>query len=236
MTRLSTITISFLSPRSVARRVPFVRAPVLLVAAALLGALAGCGGGGGGNDATAHEQGVPKGQTATDEGEFLGGEATPPKPAPPLKLTDSLGEPVDIAQFKGKAVLLTFIYTHCPDVCPLIVSHLKTAQAELGPRAKDMQIVAVSTDPRGDTPKTVAAFLEEHGMTGKMDYLIGDRAELGRVWKDWNIVANPAKSGRDLVEHSALIYGIAADGDVTTLYPANFEPSQIVHDVPLLEQ
>ena len=46
----------------------------------------------------------------------------------------------------------------------------------------------------------------------------------------------PAKSGRDLVEHSALIYGIAADGKVTTLYPANFKPSQIVHDVPLLEQ
>ena len=45
-----------------------------------------------------------------------------------------------------------------------------------------------------------------------------------------------AEAGRDLVEHSALIYGIAADGKVTTLYPANFDPSQIVHDVPLLEQ
>ena len=38
------------------------------------------------------------------------------------------------------------------------------------------------------------------------------------------------------VEHSALVYGIAADGNVTTLYPANFDPKQIVHDVPLLEQ
>jgi protein SCO1/2 len=213
---------------------PLLRATALLVALALLGAVAGCGS--SGNNATAQEQGVPKGQTATNEGKYSGGEATPPQPAPALKLANSLGEPVDLSQFKGKAVLLTFIYTHCPDVCPLIVSHLKTAQAELGAKAKDMQIVAVSTDPRGDTPKTVAAFLEEHGMTGKMDYLIGTRAELGKVWKDWNIVANPAKSGRDLVEHSALIYGIAADGDVTTLYPANFQPAQIVHDVPLLEQ
>jgi protein SCO1/2 len=213
---------------------PLLRATALLVALALLGAVAGCGS--SGNDATAQEQGVPKGQTATNEGKYSGGEATPPQPAPALKLTNSLGEAVDLSQFKGKAVLLTFIYTHCPDVCPLIVSHLKTAQAELGAKAKDMQIVAVSTDPRGDTPKTVTAFLEEHGMTGKMDYLIGTRAELGKVWKDWNIVANPAKSGRDLVEHSALIYGIAADGDVTTLYPANFQPAQIVHDVPLLEQ
>ena len=213
---------------------PLLRATALLVAFALLGALAGCGS--GNSDATAQEQGVPKGQAATSEGKFSGGEATPPQPAPALKLNDSLGNPVDLSQFKGKAVLLTFIYTHCPDICPLIVSHLKTAQAELGAKAKDMQIVAVSTDPRGDTPKTVASFLSEHGMTGKMDYLIGSRAELGKVWKDWNIVANPAKSGRDLVEHSALIYGIAASGDVTTLYPANFEPAQIVHDVPLLEE
>lgn len=213
---------------------PLPRATALIVALALLGAISGCGGGGG--DATAQEQGVPKGQVATDEGKFAGGEATPPQPAPALKLNDSLGKPVDLTQFKGKAVLLTFIYTHCPDVCPLIVSHLKTAQAELGAKAEGLQILAVSTDPHGDTPKTVAAFLSEHAMTGKMDYLIGDRAELGKVWKDWNIVANPAKSGRDLVEHSALVYGIAANGDVTTLYPANFDPAQIVHDVPLLEE
>ena len=69
-----------------------------------------------------------------------------------------------------------------------------------------------------------------------MEYLIGNQAELGKVWKEWNIVANPAKSGRDLVEHSALVYGIGADGKITTLYPANFSPSEIAHDVPLLEQ
>jgi protein SCO1/2 len=192
----------------------------LALVAGLL-ALAGCGGGSG--DATANVS-------------FSGAETKPATPAPPLKLTDSLGRPVDLSEYRGKAVLVTFIYTHCPDICPLIVSHLKTAQAELGPKAKDMQIVAVSTDPRGDNPKTVAKFLNDHGMTGKMEYLIGSRGELGHVWKTWNIVARPDKAGRDLVEHSALIYGIGADGKITTLYPANFKPAQIVHDVPLLEQ
>lgn len=203
-----------------------------LLAIALVCVAAGCGSSSGGTT----QQGVPKGQTAVDNSTYSGGEATPPKPAPALKLRDSLGQPVDLAHYKGKAVLVTFIYTHCPDVCPLIVSHLKTAQAELGPKAKGLQIVAVSTDPKGDTPRTVAAFLKEHGMAGRMQYLIGSRKELGHVWTDWNIVARPDKAGRDLVEHSALVYGIAADGKVTTLYPANFSPSQIVHDVPLLEQ
>ena len=211
---------------------PFA-ATAAFVVVLLLGALSSCGGSG---DGTSSQQGVPQGQAAVDNSTYSGGEATPPKAAPELKLDNSLGEAVDLSQYKGKAVLVTFIYTHCPDVCPLIVSHLKTAQAELGEKANDMQIIAVSTDSKGDTPKTVNAFLKEHGMSGRMQYLIGNREELGHVWTDWNIVARPDKAGRDLVEHSALIYGIAADGKVTTLYPANFDPSQIVHDVFLLEQ
>jgi protein SCO1/2 len=204
--------------------------PLLLFVGLVLivGVLAGCGGGG---DATAHSK-----QGAVDESVYAGGEATPPKAAPELKLKNSLGEPVDLAEYKGKAVLVTFIYTHCPDICPLIVSHLRTARAELGAKAKDLRIVAVSTDPQGDNPRTVAGFLADHGMTGQMQYLIGSPAELRKTWTDWGIVAKRAKTGRDLVEHSALVYGIAADGKITTLYPANFDPSEIVHDVPLLEQ
>ncbi len=149
-------------------------------------------------------------------------------------LTDSVGKQVNIDQFRGKAVLVTFIYTHCPDICPLIVGHLHTAQAQLGPEARKLQIIAVSTDPRGDTPKTVAKFLKEHQMTGRMQYLIGSQKQLENVWADWNIIAKPSPTGRDQVEHSALIYGISASGKITTLYPSNFSPSQIVHDVPLL--
>ncbi len=201
-------------------------APFLFAAAALVAA--GCGG-------APQAPGVPKGQTATATGRYAGLQATPSRPAPPLRLRDYRGRPVNLVQYRGKAVLVTFIYTHCPNVCPLIVSNMKTAQALLGPKADKLQIVAVSTDPRGDTPKAVASFLKEHGMSGRMEYLIGSRRRLGRVWKAWNIAAKPAKAGRDLVEHSALVYGIAADGKLTTLYPANFAPSQLVHDVPLLE-
>ena len=191
---------------------------------------AGCGGGSSGSGS-----GAATGATS-EKVSYQGAEATPPKAAPELKLDNYLGEPVNLAKLKGKAVLVTFIYDHCPDVCPLIVSHLKTAQAELGAKADGLEIVAVSTDPKGDTPKTVAKFLGEHGMTGKMQYLIGSRPELEKVWSHWNIVAKPEKANPDVVEHSALIYGIAANGKVTTLYPANFKPAEVSHDVPLLEQ
>ncbi len=165
---------------------------------------------------------------------YAGTAAVPLKPAPPLVLQNSLGKTVNLNQYRGKAVLITFIYTHCPDTCPLIVSHLRLAQEELGAKAKQLQIIGVSTDPRGDNPKTVGAFLRKHLMTGRMQYLIGSRKHLQRVWKDWYIIAKAAPGPKDRVGHSALVYGISASGKITTLYPGNFVPSQIVHDVPLL--
>ena len=65
-----------------------------------------------------------------------------------------------LAQFRGKAVLLTFIYDHCPDTCPLIVAKLHQTLVELGPKANEVQVIAVSVDPIGDTPKTVKSVLE----------------------------------------------------------------------------
>ncbi len=118
----------------------------------------------------------------------------------------------------------------------MIVGNLHTAQNELASEANQLQVIAVSVDPQGDTPKTVKAFLKDHQMTGRMEYLIGSRPQLERVWRDWYIVskATPTKSSPDAVEHSALTYGISASGKITTLYPASFKPAQIVHDVPIL--
>lgn len=206
------------------------RNPTLLsvsLAAAFALLMVGCGSGGNSSATSA--------STATAK--FAGTAATPPKSAPGLPVNDYLDHPLSASDLQGKAVLVTFIYTHCPDVCPLIVSHLHAAQDKLGPEAKKLQIVAVSVDPRGDTAKTVAAFLKAHQMTGRMRYLIGSRPQLEQVWHAWNIISKnaPKKSKTpDLVEHSALIYGISGSGKITTLYPANFAPQQIVHDVPLL--
>ena len=189
--------------------------------------LVGCGG--SGSDPSSTTQ-------ASASADYSGASANPPKPVPPLKLTDSVGEPVKINDYRGKAVLVTFIYDHCPDICPTIVSNLRAAQNELGPQAKDMQIIAVSVDPKGDTPKTVKKFLAERQMTGRMKYLLGSTTQLEKVWNAWNIVSksDPSRKDPDAVEHSALVYGISGSGKITTLYPSNFKPQQIAHDVPIL--
>src|ERR1700676_4047253 len=102
---------------------------------------------------------------------------------PQFALRDSLGHLVRLSQFKGKAVVLTFIYDHCPDTCPLIVANLHNALVKLCAAASRLQIVAVSVDPRGDTAATVNAFLAAHQMTGRMEYLIGNFKQLAPVWR-----------------------------------------------------
>ncbi len=201
---------------------------IVVLAGGLAALVAGCGGSSSSSDPTT---------TTASDANYSGATANPPKPAPALQLSNYNGKPVNIDQYKGKAVLVTFIYDHCPDICPLIVSNLHAAQNQMSAaERKQLQIIAVSVDPKGDTPQTVKKFLADHQMTGRMDYLIGSRPQLENVWADWNIKQknDPSNKNPDAVEHSALIYGISGTGDITTLYPANFKPDQIVHDVPKL--
>jgi protein SCO1/2 len=157
-----------------------------------------------------------------------------PSASPPLRLLNSRGQPVSLAQYRGKAVLLTFVYTHCPDVCPLMLQKMKATQAELGKRASELQLIAVSTDPKGDTPAAVNRYLSRRGLTGRIQYLVGSRAQLLPVWRKWGVAAQPDPKSPQFINHSSFIFGISASGVRTTLYPANGEVSWMVHDVPLL--
>ena len=140
-----------------------------------------------------------------------------------------------LSQFRGKAVLLTFIYTHCPDVCPLIVGNLHTAVLGLGSAAKKLQIIAVSVDPKGDTPATVNAFLAAHEMTGRMEYLVGSFKQLASVWRSYGVEVQASPDQREkTVGHSAFVYGITGRGATLVLYPPTFDPKWIVHDAAIL--
>jgi protein SCO1/2 len=153
-------------------------------------------------------------------------------PAPDFALRNATGGVVRLSQFRGRVVLLTFVYSHCTDVCPLIVEKLKTAQKQLGGRA---QIVAVSVDPRGDTPHAVRAFLRAHRMTARMEYLIGSHRDLARVWRRYGIAVAATPEDRE-IGHSGGVVGITATGRRRARYPPTFRPAWIVHDVPLLAE
>lgn len=178
---------------------------------------------------------LPGGAQQSPAGEgFYGTLALPAKQAPAISLHNYLGQPVTLSQYRGKAVLVTFLYANCPDVCPLIASNLRVALNILGKRASQVQVIAVSVDPRGDTAANVARFMREHEMVGRMQYLVGSQTELAPTWEAWNVGSEREAGQPELVAHSALVYGITAGGVLKTIYPATFEPSEIAHDVPKL--
>jgi protein SCO1/2 len=160
---------------------------------------------------------------------------SPIQAAPPLTLRNYLGQRVNINSYRGKAVLVTFLYTNCPDVCPLIASNLRVALNLMGKaQAAKVQIIAVSVDPRGDTSKAVAAFLARHGMTGRMQYLVGSAHELAQVWQAWGVGSERDAEKPEFINHSGLIYGITGTGQRVGIYASNFQPKEVAHDVPLL--
>jgi protein SCO1/2 len=177
------------------------------------------------------------GNAATNKiARFDGFTLSPLLPAPPLDtLRNYSGATFNLATDRGKAVFVTFLYAHCPDVCPLIASHLHSAYATMpATLRRRVAIVAVSVDPHGDTAGTVAAFVHQHELTGEASYLIGSARQLVPVWKAWGVGSQRDTSRPDLVNHSAFVFGVSAHGKLVTIYPANFKPKDIVHDVPAL--
>jgi protein SCO1/2 len=209
----------------------------IAVAIGLLTFASGCGGGGdSSNSATEADTGDSPPPGRLSSARFSGTLASPRRPAPPLALRDSFGRRVDLKRYRGDAVIVTFVYVNCPDVCPLILDNLRAAQVQLGRAADELHVLAVSVDPEGDTPRAVNRFLAAHRITHHVSYLIGSRPRLEATWHDWGIVSkrSPKRTDPDFVEHSAMVYGIDARGRVTTLYPSSFEPEHIAHDVPIL--
>jgi protein SCO1 len=204
--------------------------PVLVILVILGGVTLLLVGGGSGKPA------LPGNAAAGKTARFAGLTLNPVRPAPALDTLrnyDSTG--FDLARERGKAVFVTFLYAHCPDVCPLIASDLHAAYASMSPALRGrVAIVAVSVDPHGDTAGTVAAFVRQHRLTGEARYLIGSAGQLVPVWKAWNVGSQQDTSRPELVNHSALIYGIGASGKLLTIYPANVTPGEIAHDAPLL--
>jgi protein SCO1/2 len=132
--------------------------------------------------------------------------------APDFTLTDGLtGKSLTLSSLRRNAVALAFLYTRCPDVCPLTAGQFRAAQRSLGDGASKVEFVAVSVDPEGDTPAAVREFSDLHDLSDRWHYLIGPRAQLEAVWSLYGI-GSFASSGARAVEHNDAIYLIDGRG------------------------
>jgi protein SCO1 len=206
-----------------ARRAParlyraIVRTAALL---ALVALAAGCGGSAassGSSAATAHTS------------PFRGAELPSPKRAPDFVLRDQHGASVRLSDQRGRYVLVTFLYTHCPDVCPVIAANLNTALRTLGPLRSRVRVLAVSVDPQGDTPAAVRAYARRLRLLPQFHYLIGPRPALMRVWRDYGVLA--VARDKELVDHTASTVLVDSEQKRRVLYDAHVRAGDVVHDL-----
>lgn len=129
-----------------------------------------------------------------------------PSPAPDFTLTDQDGQPFHMADTRGKVVVMSFIYTHCTDLCPFVAMKLKGARDLLGADADKAVFVAVTTDPQRDTRKVIAAYTHEAGLDGAWRFLTGPLPAVKAVWFDYGV-------GVDIVKPAPGKAGEAADAE-----------------------
>ena len=203
----------------------------LIVAAAI--ALVGCSGGEG----------------------LRGTVLEPVRPAPGFELTNQHGETVELSDRLGSVVAVTFLYTSCPDICPVIASHLREVRRLLGEDAAEVEIVAISVDPDRDSVEAVYDYSRRWDMLHGWDFLVGDEGELRPVWRAYYVApsVDPSRddgadgtgqkhtSGTDAlardiaaaytVSHAGPVYLVDRAGGMRSLFTLPFEPGDIVHDM-----
>jgi protein SCO1 len=104
--------------------------------------------------------------------------------APDFRLHDQDGEPVSMAALRGRPAVVTFLYTTCEETCPAQAQQIKLGLDRLG---RDVPVLGVSVEPETDTPDNARRFLRKQGVVGRMDFVLGSRPELKRVWKGFAI-------------------------------------------------
>jgi protein SCO1/2 len=141
----------------------------------------------GGDDGAADTGDSPTG--------FHGALRPPGARAADFRLRDQDGASVTMRSYRGRTVVVTFLYSTCRDTCPLTAQEIRGALDQLG---HDVPVLAISVDPAGDTSLHVKQFLVRQHLVGRMRYLVGTRARLAPVWRAYGI--QPQGNG---FEHTA---------------------------------
>jgi protein SCO1/2 len=188
--------------------------------ATLVAAVAGCGGGGVAHT-TAPLQ--PSSQQQTQpEGRVVPAGST----AADFTLRDQDDRRVALSGARGNVVLLTFLYTHCVDICPVIAEKLNAVLLQLGRRRAEVRVLAVSVDPHYDTRVAVREFVAVHRLLPQFRYLTGSRSQLAPVWQAYNVFV--VQKNPDLMAHTASIFLIGRNGRPRMVFPANARLNAIV--------
>lgn len=151
-------------------------------------------------------------------------------------LTDHNGKVRTLADFKGKAVVMFFGYTHCPDVCPTTMVELKTVMDQLGADAERVQVLFVTVDPERDTQQLLAQYVPAFDARF-LGMRAADEAALRKVAKDFKVFYAKVPGSSPLnytVDHSAGSYVFDPSGQLRLFIRHGQGTEPIVNDLKKL--
>jgi protein SCO1 len=149
-----------------------------------------------------------------------------------FRLRSYTGREVRMSSLRDKVVVLTFLDAQCKESCPVIAATAPRALAGLDAKERGrVAFLAISTDPREDTPAAVRSFLRRYHAEGALDYLIGPASAVRRTWREYGVLASE-NTGSDTM-HSAPVRVYAPGGEWVSSLGAgsDLSPRNLVHDI-----
>jgi protein SCO1/2 len=150
----------------------------------------------------------------------------------PFELVDQNGAKTTEKVLKGKWSAVFFGFTYCPDVCPGTLQGLAFASDQLGPKAKDFQIVFISIDPARDTVQQMKAYLSAPYVPRTTVGLTGAQAQVDAAAKAYRVYHAKVGAGPGYtMDHSTAIYLMDPKGRFKTVIPYNLPPEEITRRI-----
>lgn len=151
------------------------------------------------------------------------------------KLRDFYGRPQNLADFRGKLVILFFGYTSCPDICPTALAKYASLLTQPDLDARQVQVVFVTLDPARDTPAQLAAYLA--WFDASFIGLSGDQASTDEIARQFRVTAVrkdiPGSMGY-VLDHTAGAYVFDRRGRLRLYLAENAKPDEIADDLRIL--
>lgn len=138
--------------------------------------------------------------------------------APELALVDQSGQPLTLTELRGKVVLLTFTYSACADVCPLITAAMVTLQQRLtAAERQQVFFLSVTAQPEVDTPAVLYAYANRLGVDlASWAFVTGPPQAVQAVWQAFGLTVKRRAKG--VVDHPAWTFLIDREGMVRYRY------------------
>lgn len=150
---------------------------------------------------------------STRTADLMGVSPVPAKSAPAWRLTDQHGHVISLSSFRGRAVVLEFMDSHCTDICPLVSEEFVDANRYLGAAASKVVFLAVNVNLYHASVKDMLSYSREHQLVSipSWHFVTGPTAELKSVWRAYGIEVRAPNPNTDII-HTSAIYFIDPSG------------------------